>query len=47
MTDQAMPAALSARAVLRLPNYRRLWLGQLVSEAGDGLTNLALLLLVN
>ena len=47
MTDQAMPAALSARAVLRLPSYRRLWLGQLVSEAGDGLTNLALLLLVN
>jgi len=47
MTDQAMPAALSARDVLRLPNYRRLWLGQLVSEAGDGLTNLALLLLVN
>jgi MFS transporter, DHA3 family, macrolide efflux protein len=41
------PAPLSARAVLRLPNYRRLWLGQLVSEAGDGLTNLALLLLVN
>jgi MFS transporter, DHA3 family, macrolide efflux protein len=47
MTDQAMPAALSARDVLRIPSYRRLWLGQLVSEAGDGLTNLALLLLVN
>jgi MFS transporter, DHA3 family, macrolide efflux protein len=47
MTDQAMPAALSARDVLRIPNYRRLWLGQLVSDAGDGLTNLALLLLVN
>ncbi len=47
MTDQPMPAALSARDVLRIPGYRRLWLGQLVSEAGDGLTNLALLLLVN
>jgi len=52
MTESAAPAAsapatLSARAVLRLPNYRRLWLGQLVSEAGDGLTNIALLLLVN
>jgi MFS transporter, DHA3 family, macrolide efflux protein len=47
MTDQAMPTALGARDVLRLPAYRRLWLGQLVSEAGDGLTNLALLLLVN
>jgi MFS transporter, DHA3 family, macrolide efflux protein len=42
-----MPAALGARDVLRIPAYRRLWLGQLVSEAGDGLTNLALLLLVN
>jgi MFS family permease len=47
MTDQAVPVALSARDVLRIPAYRRLWLGQLVSEAGDGLTNLALLLLVN
>ena len=47
MTDQALPAALGARDVLRIPAYRRLWLGQLVSEAGDGLTNLALLLLVN
>ena len=47
MTDQALPAALSARDVLRIPGFRRLWLGQLVSEAGDGLTNLALLLLVN
>jgi MFS family permease len=42
MTDQ-----LSARDVLRIPNYRKLWFGQLVSEAGDGLTNLTLLLLVN
>jgi MFS family permease len=47
MTDQAMPAALGARDVLRIPAFRRLWLGQLVSEAGDGLTNLSLLLLVN
>ena len=41
------PAPLGVRAVLRIRNYRILWLGQLVSEAGDGLTNLALLLLVN
>ena len=47
MTDQPTPVALSARDVLRIPNYRRLWLGQLVSDVGDGLTNLALLLLVN
>jgi MFS family permease len=47
MTDQPMPTALSARDVLRIPAYRRIWLGQLISDAGDGLTNLALLLLVN
>jgi MFS transporter, DHA3 family, macrolide efflux protein len=49
MTDSTAVAAqpLGVRDVLRLRNYRRLWLGQLVSEAGDGLTNLTLLLLVN
>jgi DHA3 family macrolide efflux protein-like MFS transporter len=41
------PAPLGVRDVLRLRNYRLLWLGQLISEAGDGLTNLTLLLLVN
>jgi DHA3 family macrolide efflux protein-like MFS transporter len=41
------PEALGVRAVLRIRNYRLLWLGQLISEAGDGLTNLTLLLLVN
>lgn len=46
MTDTT-PRQLGARDVLRIPDFRRLWLGQLVSEAGDGLTNLALLLLVN
>ena len=53
MTDSTVPAGtpspapLGVRAVLRLRNYRLLWLGQLISEAGDGLTNLTLLLLVN
>lgn len=42
-----MPDQLSARDVLRIRDYRRLWLGQLVSDTGDGLTNIALLLLVN
>jgi DHA3 family macrolide efflux protein-like MFS transporter len=51
MTDspaaaQAQPS-LGIRDVLRIRNYRLLWLGQLISEAGDGLTNLTLLLLVN
>ena len=45
-TPPATPA-LGIRDVLRIRNYRLLWLGQLVSEAGDGLTNLTLLLLVN
>ena len=41
------PAPLGVRALFRIPSFRLLWLGQLVSEAGDGLTNLTLLLLVN
>ena len=52
MTDAAAataaaPTVLGVRDVLRIRDYRRLWLGQLISEAGDGLTNLTLLLLVN
>jgi MFS family permease len=49
MTDPhpAPSAPLGVRDILRIREYRLLWLGQLVSEAGDGLTNLALLLLVN
>jgi len=53
MTDQttaaasALAPAMGIRDILRIRNYRLLWLGQLISEAGDGLTNLTLLLLVN
>ncbi len=49
MTDPtaAPRPPLGVRAILRIPEYRLLWLGQLISEAGDGLTNLTLLLLVN
>ncbi len=48
MTDTAVaPAPLGVRDILRIRNYRLLWTGQLISEVGDGLTNLALLLLVN
>ncbi len=35
------------RDLLRNPNYRWLWLGQVVSNFGDSLTSLALLILVN
>jgi MFS family permease len=45
MTDPARP--FGSRDLLRLPAYRTLWLAQLVSDAGDSLTNIALLLLVN
>jgi MFS family permease len=51
MTDSTIDAQLrppqGIRDVLRIREYRLLWLGQLISEAGDGLTNLTLLLLVN
>jgi MFS transporter, DHA3 family, macrolide efflux protein len=49
MTDATAVATapLGVRDILRLRNYRLLWTGQLISEAGDGLTNLTLLLLVN
>jgi DHA3 family macrolide efflux protein-like MFS transporter len=51
MTDSTIDAELrpplGIRDVLRIREYRLLWLGQLISEAGDGLTNLTLLLLVN
>jgi MFS transporter, DHA3 family, macrolide efflux protein len=44
MTDQ--PAPLGARAVLRIPDYRRLWAAQGVSDIGDALTSLTLLIVV-
>lgn len=41
------PPAFGARDVLRLPAFRRLWLAQAISDMGDGLTLLTLMLLVN
>jgi MFS family permease len=46
MTDAARPA-MGTRDVLRIPAFRRLWLAQAISDAGDGLTLLTLMLLVN
>src|SRR5690242_11658240 len=46
MTD-ARPAALGNRAVLRLPEFRKLFLAQTISNVGDGMTYMALMLLVN
>jgi MFS family permease len=39
--------SLSARDVLRVPDFRRLFVGQTVSDFGDAMTSLALLLVVN
>lgn len=46
-TDAPQESALGMRAILRIPNYSRLWLGQAISNFGDSLTNLTLLILVN
>jgi len=36
-----------AGSVLKIPNFRSLWIGQTISQMGDGLTNLAILIVVN
>lgn len=36
----------SARALLALPNFRRLWLAQLISDFGNGLTTITLIIVV-
>lgn len=46
-TGEASPAPLSVRAVLRIRDYRRLFGGQVVSDIGDGITMLLLLLVIN
>lgn len=47
MTDGVAARALGARDVLRIPDFRRLWIAQGISDVGDGLTLLTLMLLVN
>jgi MFS family permease len=46
MSQNPAPNA-SAKSVLSNPNFRNLWLGQTISQIGDGLTNLALLIVIN
>lgn len=41
------PASMGARDVLRIPAFRRLWAAQAISDVGDGLALLTLMLLVN
>ena len=38
---------LNARGVLAIRDFRYVWVAQMISDLGDGLTNLALLLVVN
>jgi MFS transporter, DHA3 family, macrolide efflux protein len=48
MTDaSATVAPLGVRDVLRIPSYRNLFAGQVVSDIGDGITLLLLLLVIN
>ena len=44
---ETRPAAMGNRAVLRLPEFRKLFLAQAISDVGDGMTYMALMLLVN
>lgn len=49
MTDQPQPEKknFGLKDLLKIRDYRFLWMGQIISDAGDSMTNLALLLLVN
>src|SRR3954471_13467980 len=46
--DSTMAApSTSARTVLKIRDFRLLWLAQVISDFGDSLTNLTLLILIN
>src|SRR6476660_5322653 len=52
MSDQTSPdtgaqQAVGFRDLMKNRNFRFLWLGQVISDFGDSLTNLALLFLIN
>lgn len=44
MTTEPNP---NTRSALAIPNFRRLWIGQTISQFGDGLTGLAILITIN
>lgn len=46
MTDESS-SNKSMKAVLANTNFRQLWIGQTISQVGDGITNLALLITIN
>lgn len=41
------PQSMTVRQILALVNFRFLWLGQIISDFGDSLTHLTLVLLIN
>lgn len=47
MNDQTTSPAISARDLLKIRNFRLLWGGQIVSNFGDALTHLTLVLYIN
>ena len=47
MSAATVAAPIGVRGVLRIPHFRLLWLGQLVSDTGDSLTLLSLLITIN
>ncbi len=47
MTEQPAAAAVSARDLLKIRNFRLLWGGQIVSNFGDAVTQLTLVLYIN
>ena len=47
MSGTTPAPAMGIRAILRLPDFRRLLIAQAISDFGDGLTLLTLMLLVN
>src|SRR5689334_3971530 len=46
MTDTSATPSVGVRELLRIPDFRRLYLAQAISDIGDGMTYLALFLLV-
>ncbi len=47
MSEQQAETQIRARDLLRLRDFRHLWLGQIVSNFGDALTHLTLILYIN
>jgi MFS family permease len=45
--SQPVEQTPKAKSPLSIPNFRNLWIGQTISQIGDGLTNLAVLIVIN